>query len=292
MPPSRSASQLSDSTPWVIVADAREGLLGRAREVWQYRRILWFFSVNAVKSLYAKTHLGVWWIFIRTLVPLAVGSFVFGQVMNIPSGGVPYFIFFLAGQVPWNCFDGPLIRASRGLEVNRSLLTKLYVPRIILPVGQMAAGVVEPVIIVGVLAASLVYYRRVDGVWYMQRDPRLLATLASVFVVLWFAFALSLWTSVWQARARDARFVLRWVVGFWMFFTPVIYPLSQVPAGIRWLVYLNPLTAPVETFKWAVLPGMQHSWAWFGYSVAVTGVMFCAGVWYFGRSESAAVDKL
>jgi lipopolysaccharide transport system permease protein len=290
--PGRSASPSSDPGQWVIAADARDGFLARVREVWQYRRVLWFFSLRSLQSLYAKTYLGVWWVLIRTLVPLGVGSFVFGTVMQVPTGAVPYFLFFLAGQVPWNFFDGPLIRASRGLEANRQLLTKLYVPRIILPIGQMAAGLVEPVIIVCVFLASLLYYRRSDGVWYVQADRRLFASVLSVLVVLWFALALSLWTSVWQARARDARFVLRYVVTFWLFFTPVIYPLALVPADIRWLMYLNPLTAPVETFRWALFPGMTHSWAWFGYSVAVTALVFAAGAWYFARSESTAVDKL
>lgn len=290
--PARSATPLSDVSPWVITPDTRDGVLARAREVWQYRRILWFFSVKAVQSLYSKTHLGVSWIFIRALVPLAVGSYVFGSVMNVPSAGVPYFVFFLAGQVPWNCFDGPLIRGSRGLDVNRQLLTKLYIPRIILPLGQMAAGVVEPAIIALVLLGALVYYRATDSVWYVQASVRLLACVASIAVVLAFAFALSLWTSVWQARARDVRFIVRYAVTFWLYFTPVIYPLSVVPPDIRWLVYLNPLSAPVETFKWGMLPAMEHSWGWFGYSVAITVVTFVTGVWYFARSESATMDKL
>jgi lipopolysaccharide transport system permease protein len=290
--PVRSASQPSEPARWVIAADTREGLFARAREVWQYRRILWFFSLKSVQSLYAKTYLGVWWVLLRTLVPLAVGSFVFGTVMQVPSMGVPYFLFFLTGQIPWNFFDGPLIRASRGLDVNRQLLTKLYVPRIILPVGQMAAGLVEPMILVLVLVVSVMFYRSTDGVWYVYADARMLAALASVLVVLAFAFAVSLWTSVWQARARDARYVLRYIVSFWLFFTPVIYPLSLVPADIRWLMYLNPLTEPVETFRWALLHGPEHSWGWFGYSVGVTVATFCAGAWYFVRSESATMDKL
>lgn len=283
---------MSDAGQWVVAPDVQDGFGARTREVWQYRRILWFFSVKALQSLYAKTYLGVWWIFIRTLVPLAVGSFVFGSIMQIPSGGVPYFLFFLIGQVPWNCFDGPLVRGSRGLEVNRELLTKLYVPRIILPLGQMAAGVVEPAIITAVLLGALVYYRATDGVWYAQASLRLLACVASVGVVLLFAFSLSLWTSVWQARARDARFVVRYVLVFWLYFTPVIYPLSLVPADLRWLMYLNPLTAPVETFRWGMLPGMTHSWVWFGYTVGVMLLTLFTGLWYFARSESATMDKL
>jgi lipopolysaccharide transport system permease protein len=283
---------LSEPAAWVIEPDTREGFLARAREVWQYRRILWFFSVKALQSLYAKTHLGVFWIFIRTLVPLAIGSFVFGSVMRVPSGAVPYFIFYTTGQLAWNCFDGPLIRGSRGLDANRQLLTKLYIPRVILPLAAMTAGFIEPAIITLVLIGALVYYRVNDAVWYIQPDPRLIAAFASVLLILAFAFSLSLWTSVWQARARDARFVLRYVVGFWLYLTPVIYPVSQVPERIRWLAYLNPLTAPIETFKWAVLPGLEQSWAWFGYSVVVTLLTFFAGAWYFARSEGATMDKL
>lgn len=277
---------------WVIEAERREGVVARAREIWQYRRVLWFFALKSLQSLYAKTRLGPAWLFIRTLVPLAVGSFVFGQVMNVPSGSVPYFIFFNTGQIAWNCFDGPLIRASRGIDSNRQLLTKLYLPRMILPFAQMAAGLIEPIIITVVLVVSLMYYRMNDGVWYVHVTPRLFAAVGSVVLILAFAFSLSLWTSVWQARARDARFVLRYVVSFWLYFTPVIYPLSQVPADIRWLAYLNPLTAPIETFKWALLPGTEHSWQWFGYSVAITLLTFCCGAWYFARAESVTVDKL
>jgi len=286
------ASPPSDPRAWVIVAGEDQGFGARAREVWQYRRILLFFAVKAVQKLYAKTALGVWWIFIRTLVPLAVGSFVFGSIMEVPSAGIPYFLFFLISQIPWSCFDGPLIRGSRGIEVNRALLTKLYVPRIILPIGQMAAGIVEPAILLGLLPVVLVYYRNTDGVWYVQFSVRLLACVGSVAIVLLLACSLSLWTSVWQARARDVRFGVRYALGFWLMFTPVIYPLSVVPADLRWLMYLNPLTAPLETFRWGMLPGLQHSWPWFGYTTVFALVVFFAGVWNFARSESATMDKM
>jgi lipopolysaccharide transport system permease protein len=276
----------------VIAADTREGFAARAREVWQYRRILVFFSLKAVQSLYAKTRLGVSWIFIRTLVPLFVGSFVFDSVMNVPSGGVPYFVFFIAGQIPWNCFDGPLIRGSRGLEVNRMLLTKLYVPRVILPLSQMARGVIEPAIILLVFGGALVHYRTADGVWYVHASPRLLASAAAIAVILFFAFSLTLWTSIWHARARDTRFALRYVVSFWLYFTPVIYPMSVVPPEVRWLMYLNPLTALVEMFRWGTLPTAEHSWIWFTYSVVITLVTFAGGVWYFARAESVTMDKI
>ena len=288
--PARSARPSSDV--WVIGADAREGFGSRLREVWQYRRVLSFFAITAVQSLYRKTRLGWPWLFIRTLLPLAIMSFVFGTVMRVPSGGIPYFLFFVTGQLAWNCFDGPLLRASRGLDANRNLLTKLYVPRVILPLGQMAAGLVEPAVIGTVLIAAFGYYRVQHGVWYGEVAPRLLAAPLAVLLILAFAFSLSMWTSVWLARTRDARFVLRHVVAFWLYFTPVIYPSTLLPERVRWLAYLNPLTAPVEMFKWAIIPGMPHSWGWFGYSAAVTAVTFAFGVWYFAQSESATMDKL
>src|SRR5687767_10808841 len=197
--PASSSAPPSDADGWVISADAREGFGGRLREIWRYRRILAFFSIKSVQSLYAKTRLGMPWIFIRTLFPLLVGSLVFGGWMEVPSGGVPYFIFFAVGQLAWNCFDGPLIRGSRGIDVNRELLRKLYIPRIILPMGQMAAGLVEPVIIAAVLVGSVIYYHATDGIWYLQPGWPLLRSLLSAALILGFAFSLSLFTSVWQA---------------------------------------------------------------------------------------------
>lgn len=283
---------MSESSSWVIEPDTREGFVARTGEVWRYRRILWFFALKSVQALYSKTHLGPAWILIRTLVPLGVGSFVFGEVMSIPSGGVPYFLFFLIGQIPWNCFDGPVVRGSRGLEMNRLLLTKLYIPRIILPLAQMGAGVIEPVILVIVLFVTLGNYWRNDGIWYVQPTLRLAAAAASVLVILAFAYSLTLWTSVLQARARDTRYIVRYVVGFWIFFTPVIYPLSVVPADIQWMMHLNPLTEPVETFRWALIPSFDHSWPWFGYSVAITLLTLLSGIWFFTRSENVTIDRI
>jgi lipopolysaccharide transport system permease protein len=283
---------LPEPDVWVIGAETREGVLGRLREFWRYRRVLAFFSIKAVQSLYAKTRLGMPWLFIRTLFPLAIGSFVFGSVMQVPSGAVPYFIFFTTGQLAWSFFDGPLIRGSRGLDVNRELLRKLYIPRVILPMGQMSAGLVEPVIVTGVLAGVAIYYRLAEGVWYVNLGWETFRAILAAALILAFAFSLSLWTSVWQARARDVRFVMRYVIGFWLYFTPVIYPLSMVPPDLQWLAHVNPLTAPVELFKSGILPQATVSWPWVGYSAAVTFAVFAGGIWYFSHTESVTLDRL
>src|SRR5262245_29787723 len=117
------------SDVWVIGPDLYLGFAGRAREVWRYRRILFFFAVRAVKGLYSNTKMGIWWLLVRPLGPGLVGTLVYGGVLGAPSDGLPYFLFFLSGSIIWDFFARPLTRASRGIESNRQLLTKLYLPR-------------------------------------------------------------------------------------------------------------------------------------------------------------------
>jgi lipopolysaccharide transport system permease protein len=277
---------------WILAPDLRMGVRAHLEEVWRYRRILWFFAVKAVQQLYSKTRFGAAWLIIRPLAPIATASLVFGQVMNVPSAGLPYFLFLLTGTTIWNFFDTPLIFATRGLESNRQLLTKLYLPRLILPVGQMSAGMVEPVVCVAVLIASLVFYRVVDGIWYVALTPRLLATVPAVLMAVLLALALSLWTSVWQARARDMRFILMYGLGFWYLLTPVVYPVTHLPAAARWAAAGNPMTGPVELFKWAVLGIGTFPQIPLAISAGVTLVLLVTGLWYFTTVEGQTIDRL
>jgi lipopolysaccharide transport system permease protein len=232
------------------------------------------------------------WLIVRPLAPIFAASLVFGQVMQVPSNGFPYFLFLLVGTTIWNFFDSPLIFATRGLESNRQLLTKLYLPRLILPAGQMAAGLVEPVVCIGVLIAAVFYYRWVDGVWYVSLAPRLLATIPIVLMTTMMAFSLSLWTSVWQARARDMRFVLMYALSFWYLLTPIVYPSTHLPPAARWAAYINPMTGPVEAFKWAVLGIGPFPSISLGVSVGVMVVLLASGLWYFAAVEGQTIDRL
>jgi lipopolysaccharide transport system permease protein len=277
---------------WVLAPDLRAGALQRLEEVWRYRRILWFFAVKAVQGLYAKTRLGPVWLLVRPLAPLLAGSLVFGEIMKVPSDGFPYFLFLLVGTTIWNFFDSPLIFATRGLESNRQLLTKLYLPRLILPAGQMAAGLVEPVVCVGVLIVSIFYYRFTDGVWYVTFTPRLAATIPIILMTMTLAFALSLWTSVWQARARDMRFVLMYSLSFWYLLTPIVYPASHVPPAAQWAAYINPMAGPVVAFKWAVLGIGAFPVVPLAVSTAGTILLLGFGMWYFGAVEGQTIDRL
>jgi lipopolysaccharide transport system permease protein len=277
---------------WVLAPDLRVGALQRLDEVWRYRRILGFFAVKAVQALYAKTRLGPVWLLVRPLAPLLASTLAFGGIMKVPSDGFPYFLFLLVGTTMWNFFDSPLIFATRGLESNRQILTKLYLPRLILPAGQMAAGLVEPIVCVGVLILSVFYYRVADGVWYVSLTPRLLVAIPLIVLTLALAFALSLMTSVWQARARDVRFVLMYALSFWYLLTPIIYPISHLPAAAQWVAFVNPMAGPVVAFKWAVLGTGAFPVVPLVVSAAVTVVLLVAGLWYFAAVEGQTIDRL
>lgn len=283
---------LESAEAWIIAPELDLGFAGRLREVWRYRRILLFFAFKAIQTLYANTKLGLWWLVLRPLAPVFVGTLVFGGLMAAPSEGVPYFLFFLVGTIIWTFFSEPLMRGSRGLEVNRQLLTKLYLPRVILPAGQLAAGLVEPAVLTGVFAVAVWYYRATTGVWYGVEPGRVpLAVLAALLAVV-FAFAASLWTSVWQARARDMRYVLGYALSFWFFLTPIIYPRSMMPPRLQWVALLNPMTGPVEAFRWSLLGVGSPSWTALATSAGAIAVVLTLGLWYFTRAESGTVDKL
>ena len=277
---------------WVLAHDHGFHAVARTREMWRYRRLIWFFARQAFEMLYARTQLGWIWVIIRPLAPIFVGAFVYGELLSVPSLGLPYFLFLLSGSVLWNCFDGPWAWGTRGLELHRHLVTKLYFPRMILPLATMSPGFAEPLVSIGVLIAALAYYRAMDGVWYFALTPRLLLAPVVVAIVVLFAFSLSLWTSIWNARARDVRYVLGYVNGFWLYMTPVIYPATQVPEPYRWVLWLNPMATYVETFKWTLFDNpLPPPWA-FAVAIGAVVAAFVAGFLHFGAMESATADAI
>jgi len=277
---------------WELSHDHGFHAVARAQELWRYRRLLWFFATQAFQALYRRTHLGWLWVPIRSLVPLAVGSAVYGGLMDVPSLGVPYFLMLLVGTTIWSCFDGPWTWGSRGVEMNRRLVTKLYFPRMILPLATMAPGLAEPGMMLLLLAVAIPYYALTDGMWYIAVGPRLLLAPLVMLATLMLAFGLSLWTSLWQARARDVRFGIGYLLGFWMYLTPVIYPITQVPERFRFLMWLNPMAPYVEAFKSAVFgwPAPPR-WA-MTLSLVVTLIVVASGFWHFHAREAETAEKI
>jgi lipopolysaccharide transport system permease protein len=280
---------------WVI-EPARVGLIARAEELWRYRRILWFFASRRINERYEDKTLGKFWMFFQPLAPILIGTVIFGSMLQVPSDGVPYFLFFLAGHSCWRIFERGVIRVTRSLDQDRALIKKVYFPRLIAPIASIAPSLAEFGVLFGLLILACAYYFIKDGVLYLRLGPQILVAFAAVAMTAFLAISVGLWTSVMQVRHKDVQFSIRYFMQLWFYVTPVIFPLSQLltllPERLHFVAYLNPMTPVVEMYKWGLL-GIGGFSPW-GLLVGVLTALtiFGAGVVYFNRSEAASVDRL
>jgi lipopolysaccharide transport system permease protein len=276
---------------WVI-EPRQHGVLERARELWQYRRLWWYFASNTLTAMYRRSTLGWFWMLMRVAGPIGISAIIFGGVLNAESGTVPYFLFFLCGMTTWMLFERSLLVITRSVEQNRRLVTKIYFPRLILPMSAVAIAFLYLTLLLIVMIGTDIYFYQRTGVWYIALRPELLVSAAAVVVSLVFAIAVGLWTSVLQARYRDVRYGLRYFMPFWMYFTPIIYPLSMIPEKWRWLVAINPMAPVVEAFKWGTLGEGHLTMTSVVTSLSLVAATLFSGVWFFTREEAASIDKL
>ena len=276
---------------WVI-EPVIQGLAGSLREFWRYRRLLFFFSSRSVRSRYEKTTLGIFWLFARPALPVALNVLVFGAIMGMPSDGLPYAMFMLVGMTPWMVFQRGLVRVTVSVDSQANLIKKLYFPRLIVPVSSIAPALVDfAIFVVLTLALALVYLSK-DGRWYLHAGLPLLLALLAVLIMIAMTIAVGLVATVFQTRHFEVRWVIGYITQFWMFLTPVVYPMSQIPSSLRWAVYVNPLSAPVEVFRWSLLGVGTFPVVPFIWSAVVTAVFLGLAVAFFSRSEAATVDDL
>jgi lipopolysaccharide transport system permease protein len=280
---------------WVI-EPARVGLIARADELWRYRRILWFFASRRINERYEDKTLGKFWMFFQPLAPILISTLIFGSMLQVPSDGVPYFLFILAGMSCWRIFERGVQRVTRSLDQNRALIKKVYFPRLIAPISSVAPALTEFGVLFTLLVATCVYYYFKDGVFYLRLGPQILVAFFAVFMAAFLSISVGLWTSVMQVRHKDVQFSIRYFMQLWYYVTPVIFPLSQLltllPKQLHFIPYLNPMSPVVEMYKWGLLGigGFSVTGLVVGLLMAVA--IFSGGVVYFNRSEAASVDRL
>ena len=260
-------------------------------EVWQYRGLLGFIGVRALRRRYRRTVLGWLWLLINPLFPIALRAIIFGALLGVGSNGLPYFLFLLTGTVIWDVFSQSLMWGTRSLEMNRDLTSQIYHPRAILPFGNMTPAFLNLALKIGVFVLALGYYMIRDGRGYLRGDWGMLWALAALVLALLLAVAMSLFTSVWGEKARDMRFALGQLLSIWYLLTPVLYPLSQVPAEYRGWMLLNPLAIIVETFKWGLFGVGSFYGMELGMTAAAVVVIFMGGLLYFSRTEARTVAE-
>ena len=286
-----SALNVSGESMWLI-EPRRDGVIDKLRELWRYRYLWWYFAADALKAMYRRTKLGWIWLVIRVTAPVGISALIFGGVLGVASDGPPYFLFFSCGMTTWILFERSLLVVTRSLERNRKLITKVYFPRLILPLSAVAPGLLYLAILLIVIFFTVIYYRRYEGLWYITMRPELLAAVGAILLTLVFTVSVGLWTSVLQARYPDVRQGIRYFMPFWMYFTPIIYPLTIIPEQWRWLIGLNPMASIVEMFKWGTLGyGHLHPTS-MTISFAMIGLTMISGIWFFNREEASSIDKL
>jgi lipopolysaccharide transport system permease protein len=253
------------------------------KELWEYRELLYFLTWRDIKVRYKQTALGAAWAVIQPVFMMLVFSLFFGRLAKVPSDGIPYPIFTFCALLPWQLFAHSLTESSNSLVANERLITKVYFPRLVVPIAAVLGGLVDFAIAFVILLGMMVYYEIVPG----------LAALALPGLVLFAmltALAVGLWLSALNVQYRDVRYTINFLIQFWLFATPVAYPSSIVPAAWRPLYGLNPMAGVVEGFRWAMLGKAEPPGTMLWVSVAVVLALLVGGLYYFRSMEQQFAD--
>ncbi len=288
--PSSPAHPGSEKWDLVIQPDTRWWAL-HLNAVWEYRDLLWLFVRRDFVAVYKQTILGPLWFFIQPLMTTAVFTVVFSGVAQISTDGFPAMLFYLAGTTPWNYFSNCLTRTSSTFVVNAGIFGKVYFPRLIAPLSVVASNIIQFLIqlllFLGFLAWHLAEGAPVHPDWtfVILLTPTLLLHMAAL------GLGIGIIVSSLTTKYRDLTFLIAFGVQLAMYATPVIYPMSALPDRWRWLIEMNPMSAPIEAFR-AVYLGGQIPWHGLGVSAATTTVLLFLGVAIFNRVERTFMDTV
>jgi lipopolysaccharide transport system permease protein len=255
------------------------------RELWDYRELLYFFVWRDLKIRYKQTAIGVGWVLIQPFMTMVVFSVFFGRLAKIPSEGLPYPIFYYMALLPWTYFAGAVTTATNAIVEHQKVITKIYFPRIFLPLAGVVSGLVDFSISFLLLIAMMKYYHFV---------PSLSVFVLPVFMLLALTTALgvALWLSALNATYRDVRYALPFLVQFWLFASPVAYPSTLVPERFRWLYGLNPMAGVIEGFRWSLTGHGQPPHTLMLASAAMVLMILIGGLLYFQRMEGTIADRV
>jgi lipopolysaccharide transport system permease protein len=251
--------------------------------VWEYRELLLFLVWRDVKVRYKQTVLGAVWAILQPLMTMAIFTVVFSRLAKVPSDGLPYPIFAYTALLPWGYFSQALSRASGSLVGSSHLITKVYFPRLILPLSSAAAPIVDLAIAFLVLGGMMAWYRIAPG-WGILALPLLL------LIAFLTALAVSLWLSALNVRYRDIGHIVPFLIQFWMYASPIAYPASLVPERWRSLYALNPMVGVVEGFRWALLGKEAPDFGIMLVSGLAVLALLLGGLVYFRRTERTFAD--
>lgn len=274
----------SSSKPLITIEPQRGLVSLELGDLWRYRELLFLLTWRDIKVRYAQTVLGASWAVLQPLLTMVIFSIIFGQLAKLPSDGIPYPIFTYTALLPWQLFSFSLTNSSQSLVGSQNLVSKVYFPRLIIPIASVLPGLVDFAISFLVLIGMLSYY-------HIPLTARILVLPLFLLLAVMSALAVGLWLSALNVKYRDIRYVVPFMTLFWQYATPVAYSASLIPEKWRLLYGLNPMTGVVEGFRWALLgSGEVDGMVWI--SVVIIFMLLLSGLAYFKRMEATFADVI
>ncbi len=274
----------------ITVIQPTRGLASlQLRAVWQYRELLLFLAWRDIKVRYKQTALGVAWIVLQPLLSTVIFTLLFGGLLKVPSSGAPYALFALAALAPWQYFSGSISRVGTSLVNSANLITKVYFPRLIIPLAGVISTLVDFAIGFAVLVVLMIVYR-------VPLTANVLWLPAFLLLAIVTALGFGLWLAALNVKYRDVNYLIPFLLQIWMYATPVVYGTTLIPERFRWLMALNPMTGVVEGFRWALLSGSSAEFAAPGplaaVSAAISLVVLVTGIVFFRTTEKTFADVI
>jgi lipopolysaccharide transport system permease protein len=255
----------------------------RLDRLWRYRELLYFLAWRDVKVRYKQTVLGALWAILQPVLTMAIFAVVFGHVIGVKTGNIPYPLFCFSALIPWTLFSYALTQSSNSLVENSSLISKVAFPRLVIPLAATLAGLVDFAISFGVLMVLLVFYHRTPDAAVLMLPVLVLLTLGA-------ALAVGLWLSALNVQYRDVRYTIPFLAQMWLYATPIAYPLTLVHGWLKEALALNPMTGVVEGFRWTLLRSGNLDVVSLAISTSMTVILLIGGLYYFRRMEQTFAD--
>lgn len=254
------------------------------KDLWSYRELFYFLAWRDILIRYKQTVVGIAWAVLRPLATIAILVFVFSSVAGLPSDDVPYPLMVCCGMLPWQFFSTALTESSRSLVSNAGMVSKVYFPKLIVPVSSIITSFVDFLITACIVGLMMVYYQHLPGI-------RIL--MLPLFIALAFGCALGagVWISGLMVSYRDFRIIVPFIVQFGLYLSPVGFSNDAVPEAYQFVYSLNPMVGVIDGFRWAILGG-EHTinWASFGISTIGVVLLIASGIWYFRKTEKTFAD--
>ena len=273
----------ASAEPTVVIEPRRHLFALDLKAIWEYRELLYFLVWRDLKVHYRQTLIGAGWVILQPLTTMVIFTLVFGKFAQIPSDGLPYPVFVYSALLPWNLFASSLNRGTSSVVGNAQLVSKIYFPRLILPVSGVLSPLVDFAVAFVILVGMMIWYRTLPS-WGILALPLFL--LLAVLTAL----AVGLWLSALNVRYRDVGYAIPFLTQVWMFASPVAYPISVVPEKWLWLYSLNPMAGVIEGFRWALLGQQSPDFTVIAISSVMVVALMFSGIVYFKYTERTFAD--